>query len=985
MKKIYQITLRTMMLLVATVLFIAGNNAIAQSNIGVYPNIDAGYESAATGNLSSTQSATGWSYTLNGNSQVRLITATGGYGGPKYLSVGKSAVTLPFTNSTTTVNSNQVTSGTFTAATKYIVQFHYKANQGTPDPVSYVFISADGTSATRDTAHITLGAPASWTKYSTVVTTSAVNTQTTTGTYGIQIKATNTSTNTVADLDNFVVYPADNQSAPAPDVTAPDPATGLSGTPSPALISLTWNAPGTGVDGGGYIVVRYTADPSAEPDPLANAVYKANTANTIGATGVVVYTGTATSFNDGTGNTGTNYWYRVYSVDKAFNYSTPITTGPLAALPKTAYYYSGTGATDNVGNWWTNKNATGSNPANFTDPGQVFHIITNANLLSTLSISGIGSSIIIGEPGSGVAAVTVDFNSTTLPGIDTVYQSSDGNPTILNFNTSSVPAINQLLDIFTQAHYRATGITTSTSKNFDKIFVENNGSVIFTGTPSVTTSFQVEAGSSATAGTLSSRWIEIKAGGTATINGKFQTPKLVGLVSNNMGLPASTGGAIQFDGSGDVVLGPNSTIQYSGISTTTTQNITPRTDYVNMILDSTGVSKSFTGVTTISGTLTLNMTGATGALVLGGAVTVNGGLNLNNGKITTDPTNVLILGPAVTVTGGNNNSFVNGPVEWKTASTNSYLVPVGKGGYRPFTVNPVSATPSTYMAEYFNTPYTDVTNVTAPLTGVSNLEYWNMIKVSGADATVSLSLVGVAVPGALNTDELVVANYVSTSWVTTGGTPINPGDATGGTAVSSGQSFGNSVFTFGIKPSSIVVPLQLLSFDGVKQQSVVSLRWTTTNEINTADYAVELSTDGIHFNQVGLVTANNRAGVNQYHFDVNAISGNVYFRIKMVDQDGRFSYSNIICFKSLMAHSLTVLNNPVTGHQLHIQLYNLNKGNYHLNLTDLQGRLLQSELINIAGGTELKNININPSVSKGLYVLTLVNGADTEQIKIVIQ
>ncbi len=811
MKNLYKIVLSYKVAAGLFVTFLLCSNTIfSQQNIGAYPNIDAGFETQSSGNLGTTQSSTAWTYVSSGSTQSRAITATGGYGGPKFLSVGRGTTA---SNSSTTVNSNQVTNGTFLPNTKYIVQFHYRQNAlftGNPDTSSFVFISFDGTSSGRRSASINLGTPPpNWTGFSSVVTTDA-SVQTSTGTCGINIKNQLLPSPVAAtiDVDNFVVYPADNQVAPVKDITAPNPVSGLTATGIPAVIDLSWSAPAGGLDGGGYVVIRFTADPTAltEPDPLQNAVYRAASSNTIGTTGTVAYIGSANSFSDGNTTPGTSYWYRVYAVDKAFNYSTAVATGPVTASSKTGFYYDGSGPTDNVNNWWTNNNGTGAHPPNFTNPGQVFRIITNADLVSTLTISGIGSLLIIGAPSPGVPAMTVQFNSANLPAIDTLYQSSDGNPVVLNCNTSNVPSISLLFDIFTELHYRAPGTTVSTSKTYNKIVVENNADVTFTGTPVVQTSFTVESGSTAILGTLSSRWLSVNSGGTATINGKLITPKLTGLFSGNVGVASSTGGAIQFIGAGDVVLGPSSTIEYSGISSTTTQLITPRTDYVNMILSGSGVSKTFTGITTVSGTLTLNTGGATGALLSGGVLTVNGGLVLTNGKINTDATNLLVVGSGANVTTGTNSSYINGPVQINTNAAAAYILPIGKNNlYRPVIITPATAVASVFKAENFNLSYTDVANVTTPLTGVSNVEYWDIARISGSNASVSLSLDGNAVPGVTSASELVVAQYTGSTWVSVNAAAINPGDLSFGVARSSVLgSFGS--FTFGIKPASAFVP-----------------------------------------------------------------------------------------------------------------------------------------------------------------------------------
>ncbi|SFB93460.1 GEVED domain-containing protein [Kaistella jeonii] len=121
--------------------------------------------------------------------------------------------------------------------------------------------------------------------------------------------------------DDFVLY----ESATV-DVTAPNsPGTVTVNNATTSSLDVSWGAASGGVDGGGYIVVRYASSPNADNDPNQNGIYAVgnNTTNGTGSlVGTVSYIGAGTSFTDSVGlSSGTQYWYKVYTIDKAFNYS----------------------------------------------------------------------------------------------------------------------------------------------------------------------------------------------------------------------------------------------------------------------------------------------------------------------------------------------------------------------------------------------------------------------------------------------------------------------------------------------------------------------------------------------------------------------------------------------------------------------------------------------------------------------------------------
>jgi hypothetical protein len=77
------------------------------------------------------------------------------------------------------------------------------------------------------------------------------------------------------------------------------------------------------------MVVRGISAPTTTPN--INGIYTIG--NFIAPGEIVVYLGTNSSFTDNGLTPNTQYYYRIYTVDKAFNYSTPATPAPVVTLP----------------------------------------------------------------------------------------------------------------------------------------------------------------------------------------------------------------------------------------------------------------------------------------------------------------------------------------------------------------------------------------------------------------------------------------------------------------------------------------------------------------------------------------------------------------------------------------------------------------------------------------------------------------------------
>jgi hypothetical protein len=180
--------------------------------------------------------------------------------------------------------------------------------------------------------------------------------------------------------------------------------------------------------------------------------------------------------------------------------------------------------------------------------------------------------------------------------------------------------------------------------------------------------------------------------------------------------------------------------------------------------------------------------------------------------------------------------------------------------------------------------------------------------------------------------------------------------------------------------ASGVLPLQFISFNGTAANNTVALNWQTENEINTKNFEIERSVDGINYQRVNTVNADKATIVtHSYSFTDNApLQGVNYYRLKQTDKDGRFQYSSIakVLFSSIK--DLSVFYAPAAN-AINIQFI-AKPLNIYAALYDINGHLIITKaLINT------NNIINTHTLSNGIYVVTVKSNNYTTASKIFIQ
>lgn len=181
------------------------------------------------------------------------------------------------------------------------------------------------------------------------------------------------------------------------------------------------------------------------------------------------------------------------------------------------------------------------------------------------------------------------------------------------------------------------------------------------------------------------------------------------------------------------------------------------------------------------------------------------------------------------------------------------------------------------------------------------------------------------------------------------------------------------------------LPITLIDFTGALKGNNVLLEWNTSTEINSKEFQIEKSNDGITYRKLNTIPA---AGIStivkKYNYlDVEATELN-YYRLKMVDMDGFTKQSDVVIVKNPgLSQSVSVLNNPFRDY-ISIRFAKIPKGGVSLKLVDLSGKVISSnEFFNPL--SSIIRFDYNQALSSGIYILHVGNEGKQYSIKLLKQ
>ena len=171
------------------------------------------------------------------------------------------------------------------------------------------------------------------------------------------------------------------------------------------------------------------------------------------------------------------------------------------------------------------------------------------------------------------------------------------------------------------------------------------------------------------------------------------------------------------------------------------------------------------------------------------------------------------------------------------------------------------------------------------------------------------------------------------------------------------------------------LPIKLVSFDGILNSNKASLKWQTTSEVGITQFIVEKNVDGRLFQPIAVSIAKGTNNNTYVIEDANVVNPKNYYRLKLIDKDGSFTYSSVVILQKMGNQFILNQNypNPVQG-STKISYSIPQKSTVLLEVVGMDGKKLAT-LVNQTQSAGFYNLDVNKkslSNSRGTFLYRII-------------
>jgi len=322
------------------------------------------------------------------------------------------------------------------------------------------------------------------------------------------------------------------------------------------------------------------------------------------------------------------------------------------------------------------------------------------------------------------------------------------------------------------------------------------------------------------------------------------------------------------------------------------------------------------GASPLTLTRDLQVNNPTGEITMNMPLEITVELDLDQGVVNTTTANLITMRDNSTVSSVSNASHIDGPIE--KIGNDAFVFPVGDSSlYRPISISNPTTGSARFRAEYYNEDAHPTYNHFAKdptIHHISSCEYWLLDRISSTNNVfVTLSFDNIISCGVDQLPELVVARWDGALWKDHGQSGTT-GTTASGTVTSAAAVTNFSPFTLASITGNNPLPIELLEFNATLNKDEVDLDWITLSETDNKYFDIEKSEDGMNWEPIERLdgAGNSSTAISYSTVDPKPFIGINYYRLKQIDFDDNFSYSNVktVNYELSNGNDLIIYPNP---------------------------------------------------------------------------
>jgi hypothetical protein len=184
-----------------------------------------------------------------------------------------------------------------------------------------------------------------------------------------------------------------------------------------------------------------------------------------------------------------------------------------------------------------------------------------------------------------------------------------------------------------------------------------------------------------------------------------------------------------------------------------------------------------------------------------------------------------------------------------------------------------------------------------------------------------------------------------------------------------------------ILPVAGPLPVKLISFEGMHTGSYNVLTWKTAEEINSKQYVVERSVDGIVFSSIGIIhAAGSSSGTKSYSFIDNQPGAKNWYRLRIIDLSGYEELSKVILLKGSNSEAWLRLYPTLVAASVTMEITAVKNQQAELIIANALGQMISRQTKKVVQGINKLQTDVN-QFSCGVYYVTVFCDEKKETLK----